>query len=89
MTRIVGFENEKKKTGYNRPANNSNNPNTENDIKAFFDPTQEVMELAAEDLRYHFYKVVDKIKSIPEGDEQPKAAIIFMGCCRGDGKLVE
>ena len=55
MARIVEIQTEKK-TPYNRPdtndsnaAHNSKNSNTQNDINAFFDPTQEVMELAAED----------------------------------------
>ena len=33
-------------------------------------------------------EVVRKIRSIPEDQEQPKATILFMGCCRGSGGSV-
>ena len=33
-------------------------------------------------------EVVRKIRSIPEDQEQPKAIILFMGCCRGSGGYV-
>ena len=34
-------------------------------------------------------EIVNKIIAIPEEQEQPKAIILFMGCCRGSGGFVD